>query len=155
MAKVVSFKEITEALQMQSETTEQLLDRETGEILLITDEDGMYLDSEDPDDLADMPDWQREHITKLRAVLDTDRVVRLPGSFDIHEWAIMERFCRSLEDTHAQGELSEAIHGNGAFRLFKSTLDRLGLRKKWYAFRDAEFEQIAREWLEENKIPYM
>jgi hypothetical protein len=151
---VISLKDIVEALDMQSQTMEQYLDRETGEILLVTEEDEMYLDSSDAEDLADMPEWQRENIAKLRAILDTDRAVNLPSSFDIHEWAIMERFSRAVESGRARDLLNDAVHGTGAFRMFHSTLDQLGLRDEWYAYRKTAFEEIARQWLEDNEIPF-
>ena len=33
-------------------------------------------------------------------------------------------------------ELLEAIHGAGAFRMFRSTIRRLGIEKSWYLFRE-------------------
>ena len=48
----------------------------------------------------------------------------------------------------------EAIHGAGAFRMFKSVIRRRGMEKDWHSFRDRALEQIAREWCEENDIPF-
>jgi hypothetical protein len=50
--------------------------------------------------------------------------------------------------------LYEAIHGKGAFRWFRHSLDRFGLREQWYSFRHSALEEIAREWLETNDIPF-
>jgi hypothetical protein len=152
--KVIPLKDVVEALEIQSQTMEQYLDRETGEILLVTEDDEMYLDTSDAEDLADISEWQRDNIAKLRAVLDTDRAVKLPSSFDIHEWEIMKRFSLDAANKRARQQLNDAIHGTGAFRMFHSTLDQLGLRNEWFAFRKAALEEIARQWLEQNEIPF-
>ncbi len=89
-----------------------------------------------------------------REALESDRYLRLPDSFEIHEWSIMERFCHTVSEAASREELLDAIHGRGAFRLFRRTLERLGLREQWYSYRESAFECIARDWLEENHIPY-
>jgi hypothetical protein len=66
----------------------------------------------------------------------------------------MEKFCDSIDDPRMSSELSDAIHGSGAFRLFRKTVERFNLLQQWYDFRDQGYLQIAREWLEENQIPY-
>ncbi len=101
-----------------------------------------------------LPDWQRELLPKIREILESNRHLRLPDSFEIHAWSIMERFCLTIGDPMARGELLDAIHGNGAFRVFRSTLERLRLRDQWHAHREAALEQIARDWLEEKGVPY-
>jgi hypothetical protein len=47
-----------------------------------------------------------------------------------------------------------AIHGEGAFRAFRSAIRRLGLEQSWYQFRDEALAEIARSWLEEHKLQY-
>ena len=66
----------------------------------------------------------------------------------------MERFCRTTEDSSARDELLDAIHGSGAFRMFRRTVERLGLLDRWHSFRELAFESIARDWLESHGIPY-
>ena len=148
---VVSLQDVVIAMSDQGQEWESFLDPNSGEIITVTDEDLMALETSDPDLL---PDWQREMLPRIREVVETGRCLRLPDSFEIHEWAIMERFCHSLDESSARGELLDSIHGGGAFRVFRRTLDRLELREQWYAYRQDEFEQMAREWLEANRIPY-
>ena len=38
--------------------------------------------------------------------------------------------------------------------MFKDTVRRLGIEEAWFAFREAAFEDIARDWLESHGIPY-
>jgi hypothetical protein len=151
MNKPVSLREILEALELQTPESETYFDRETGEILMVTDDDRSELENEDG---AEAPEWQREHLAKLRGLLDTERLVMLPSLFDIHEWAIMERFSGSVAKPSVRDELDNAIHGSGAFRMFRSVIERRGLKEEWQAFRQEAFGEIAREWLEENSIPY-
>ena len=151
MPKPVSFEEVVETLDMLGDQREAFLIRETGEILLITDDDQFALDTSDTESI---PEWQREHLVKLRKVLGTDQVVRFPASFDIHEWSIMERFCSSVPDPTARAILIDAVHGKGAFRMFHSTCQRFHLKESWYAYRRLAFEEIAREWLLDNNIPF-
>lgn len=73
----------------------------------------------------------------------------LPDSFDIHEWDIMRRFSVEQEEP-AHLELMDAIHGKGAFRMFRSTAERLGLLQAWYDYRDTYLEDLAREWLDDQ-----
>lgn len=49
-----------------------------------------------------------------------DRFVKLPSKFEVHEWAIMEKFSRSVEQIGKREELLDAIHGAGAFRNFEA-----------------------------------
>jgi hypothetical protein len=100
--------------------------------------------------LSDLPQWQQEIVTELRA-LDIDRLLPLPDRFDIHEWSIMRDFAAE-QDEQARDALLDAVHGAGAFRSFKRELDHLGLRDAWFSYRRARFEQIATEWLEEHGL---
>ncbi len=151
MSIIVSLKEVADTLEMLSETTEAYLVRETGEILVVNEDDHLAL--EDSDD-TEMPEWQRDHIARLREILDTDRVVELPSSYDIDAWSIMEQFCYAMADAKLRDQLLDSIHGRGAFRMFRSTCERLGLLEDWYAFRREAIETIAREWLESSDIPF-
>jgi hypothetical protein len=59
-----------------------------------------------------------------KADCSTDRFVKLPSKFDVHEWAIMQEFSRSLESDVIREDLLNAIHDTGAFRIFRDTLRR-------------------------------
>jgi hypothetical protein len=47
---------------------------------------------------------------------------QLPDRFDIHEWSIMEEFARGQDNDRIRQELLDAIHGAGAFRMFRSLI---------------------------------
>jgi len=152
MGKVVALRDIVDAMEMSSVESQSYLNVKTGEIVTVTEEDRRILDGDE--DEQDLPEWQREDLAKIREVLESGHSLALPSQFEIHEWSIMERFCLDVKDDGMREELLDAIHGTGAFRSFRRTSERLGVRDDWYDFRQAELEQIAKEWLEDNEIPY-
>jgi len=123
----------------------------------MTDEDRSVLNEEEDEDEGglDMPEWQKESSAKLRQLLDSGRALALPDKFEIHEWDLMRRFAGSVEEADERTELLGAIHGTGAFRMFKMTIARLGHRERWFQYRDEAFREIAREWLNANEIDYV
>jgi hypothetical protein len=38
--------------------------------------------------------------------------------------------------------------------MFRGLTRRLGIEQNWYQFREETLAEIAREWLEEHKLPY-
>lgn len=93
-------------------------------------------------------------LPKIRAALESDLFLELPDRFDLHEWAIMDEFTQAQDNERIPEELAAPIHGAGAFRMFRSAIRRLGLEQSWYKFRDEAVAEIARDWLEEHKLPY-
>ena len=89
-----------------------------------------------------------------RRILESDRFLELPDRFDIHEWSIMDAFSRAQVREQTRQELLDAIHGAGAFRMFRGVTRRFGIEQNWYQFREETLAEIAREWLEEHKLPY-
>lgn len=152
MTVVVKLEDVLEAMDLPQEW-QSYLDPETGEVVTVSEEDQHAL--EDDRELPVLPEWQQESISRIRRVLDSGRALALPDSFDIHEWDLMRKFSVTVEDPDHRGELLDALHGSGAFRLFKSTTARLGLRDQWFEYRDRALRQIARDWLEAHEIPYV
>jgi hypothetical protein len=152
MTAEVSLQDIVAAMDLPNAEWASYLDPETGEIVTVTDEDRRLL--EEPADVEELPDWQQEILPKVREALESDRFLQLPGEFDIHEWAIMERFAHSRTTVEHRDELLSAIHGSGAFRKFRRSVQQLGIEEEWYSFRQVAFEEIAKAWLEAHHIPY-
>jgi len=151
MSKVISLREIISALEAASSECSSYLDPETGEIILVTEEERALVEDECREAA---PAWQLEMMPKIRAALEGDRWLELPDSFDIHEWSIMERFSRAQNIARIRSELLSAVRGAGAFRTFRGAIRRLGLEQSWYQFRDEALAEIARNWLEEHKLQY-
>jgi len=85
---------------------------------------------------------------------EKDCWIAAPSQRDIHEYDIMERFAETVTEPRANELLSVALEGKGAFRRFKDTLHRVGLTDEWYEYKYNTFIDLAREWCEENNIPY-
>lgn len=155
MGVVVNIDKILEALE-HPEDWECFLDRNTGQVIAVTDNEAAYVEGgeegEDAD-IADLPDWQRESIIEVRRALKSADLVPLPSKFDVHEWGIMRRFSDSRPEPD-RTELMDAIHGGGAFRAFRRTLDVLDLRDEWFRYRDDALKDIARDWLNEHGIAF-
>ncbi len=166
---IVWLGDVVDQMEMQSDEYQAYLNRRTGELVAISEEEVRL--AEEADELAgepgelvdgaasgqeweDLPAWQAEFLPKASEVLESDDFLPLPSRFDIHEWHIMEDFSRQVDDDAVREALLDAIHGRGAFRLFKATARRLGVIDAWYRYRDAALEEIAVDWLEANDIPY-
>lgn len=126
-------KEIADLLQMTDRYTQWYVNLRTGETAYTSD--------------MSMAFEEREEI--IERIEGEDGWAALPDSFDIHEWDIMRRFSNRQEEP-AYSQLMDAIRGKGAFRMFRSTAERLGLLQDWYDYRDAYLEDMAREWLEDR-----
>jgi hypothetical protein len=129
------------------------LNQHTGELVTLRDDEIQA--AEQGDDLDGDLEWEPNAIQTARDVLSSADYLPLPSKFEIHEYAIMERFCFAVEDADLSRELQDQIHGAGAFRRFKDTLYRHNLIDVWFAYRQAAFADIAMEWLEEHHIPYV
>jgi len=82
------------------------------------------------------------------------RYLALPGKFEVHEWAIMDRFSMTLRDAQMRNDFHGGIRGAGAFRLFKHLLTEYNLWDAWNRFEQVELRQMAIEWCEENNITF-
>ena len=149
---MVSLRDVLDEMELSSDEATGYINRKTGEIITLTDE--VVALAEDPDAAADAPQWQKDLLPKAREVVASEDFIPLPSKFEIHEWSIMERFARSLTDADVSDELGAALHGRGAFRRFKDTMQQLGIVDEWYRFRDAALEEIAVEFLETHGIAY-
>jgi hypothetical protein len=156
MAATVQLKEIVEAMDMMFDQRRSFVNRETGEVVTVdrellssVEEVEEEEDDEEEDDEED-EEWQQVKDIYFNPM----KYPRLPDKFEIHEWEIMRRFADSLQDRRIAGEVQDAIHGSGAFRMFKSTIRRLRIEQQWFAYRAEALAEIAREWCEEHGIPW-
>jgi uncharacterized protein UPF0158 len=149
----VKLNDVIEALEEAGQEHAHYLDKRSGDIVLITNEE---MEAAEEDELiSEYPDWQRESILKAREILNSDEnFIAMPDQSDIHEYKIMEDFCLAFEDPHVGEDLRRLIKGSGAFGRFKNAIYSMGADKAWYQFRRMEFERIAIEWLEQEGIPY-
>src|SRR6267378_5705605 len=148
----VKLNDVIEALEMAAEECAHYLDKRTGEIVMITNEE---MEAAEEDELiSEYPDWQREAILKAREILKSENFIAVPDQFDIHEYKIMEEFCLEFENRQVGEHLLRLIKGSGAFGRFKDGIYSLGVEKDWYQFRRTKIEKIAIEWLGKNEIAH-
>ena len=154
MAAKVNLGDIVDALGSAGDEHTFWLDRETGDIHLLTDQVADYAEEETP--LEEVPEKLREYVELARRVQeDTDhRYLELPGKFDIHDLDIMNTFTSTVKDERVQRELTQGIRGSGALRVFKQLLDQHNLREAWGKFHDARLREIAIEWCQDNGIAW-
>ena len=155
MAAEVELDVIIEALEMADDSISPYLDVETGEVHSITEEE--FDLAEDPQTaIEDLPNWQREAVTLALRIQKQEgkRYMALPDKFDVHEWAMMDRFSMTLRDAQMRNDFHGGIRGAGAFRLFKHLLTEYDLWDAWNRFKQVELRQMAIEWCKENGITY-
>lgn len=151
----VSLNEMIQEMHSFSDTMEIYYQRTTGTFVVIADE---YLSAaEDDEAFEDRPEWEQEirrQTADFLARKDDGDYVPLPSRYDIHEYAIMENFCHSLENRKIAQILFRSLAGKKPFRRFKDALHSQGLEKQWYAFRDLAYKDIARKWCEEHRLSW-
>ena len=151
--KPVSLQAVVEEMDFVGEEMTAYINTKTGELFTVGDEEARFIEDGYADDDF-IPDWQKEILPKVREVLESDDFVPLPDKFEIHEYSIMERFCRSIESDDLRQELLRAIRGGGAFRRFKSTIHRRSIQDDWYSYRDNALKRIAADFLEVEGIAF-
>jgi hypothetical protein len=152
MAVRVKLSDIIDGLESQSDRLTSYLNKKTGEIITVTEDEFMLAESDEPTD--DLSEWEQESREKVREIQDSDDYIALPSQFDIHEHSIMERFCRTIEDDKIRNEMYRAIQGRGAFRYFKDNIHRFNIVEDWYEYRAEAFKQIAIDWCQAYRIEY-
>ena len=146
--------ELIDALEFESEESVTRFDRQTGRIVSVDRHILSAFEEGEPDELGDLPDWQKEGLEIARAVAEDagERFIDAPDKFDFHEYRHMERFIGTVENTQAAEELWRAIKGKGAFRYFKDTARRLGLLDQWCRYRDEAVKEHVIAWAEANQV---
>ncbi len=123
------------------------LDLETGEVLMVSDEDRDYL--EDPID--SLQDWEKEAAERARAVEEGygERYIRVPGQDSREGYRDMEHFIGTVASPRLGDRLERAIAGRGAFRRFRDVLaEQPKEETRWYAYKELRLQQRMLDWLE-------
>jgi hypothetical protein len=152
MALPVSLDAVAGELDILMDDSTAYMNRTTGEMITLSSEDIELVEEDASED--DLADWQRDMLPTIRNVLESEDWVELPSKFDVHEWEIMRQFADSVRSERLAERLHRAIHGRGAFRMFRDVIDDAGVTERWYSFKHEQLRKIAREALEELGIPY-
>ncbi len=137
MARIkFDIEELIMALENDSEFGEFYFDKESSEIILISD----YTDI----------DVER---TRQQISEEPDRFLRILPIGSRMGWDIMNDFVESLKNRDAQDVLNRALNGKRPFRTFKDDLCRFPkVREQWFDYQAARMTKIAQDWLAENQI---
>ena len=85
---------------------------------------------------------------------DDEFFIPLPTKEEVNDYQNMVNFTESIEDDKKRDWFENAIHGKGAFRRFRATLERFGMETEWYNYLDACHRELAIEWCEQHGIVY-
>jgi hypothetical protein len=146
MAGVVNLQDIVDALSLVFEENRSFVDRETGEVVTVLQDDLRAVEDPEPHDDDDE--------TAVLILEHPERFEELPDKWEVNDWEIMREFCEAVESAERRRHLLSAIRGNGAFGRFKTLAAAYGMLEEWYAFHDKALWELARDWCEENEIPY-
>jgi Uncharacterised protein family (UPF0158) len=158
----VRLSDVIDQLSVVSDDSNVYLNIKTGEFVGLSsdlmfgfDDENDFGDDDADENLSDEPEWMKDEKRLRREVAESDDYIQLPDNFEIHDWEIMENFCRSFRKADVRDDLLDLIRGRGAFGRFNAAIRRLGIENDWYDFRYKAYEQIALDWLEENEIAFV
>lgn len=134
----VKLQDVIDGIDMVSEDSTCYLDRETDEVLFISE----IADNDYDDDILELLEE------------GSDRFIEFPSQWDRNDYQTMVDFIESLPQRKEQNLLAISINGSGAFRRFKYTASELGLLDDWYRFLNNAHRELAIEWCEDNEIEY-
>lgn len=134
----VKLQDVIDGIDMVSEDSTCYLDRETGEVLFISE----IADNDYDDDILELLEE------------GSDRFIEFPSQWDRNDYQTMVDFIESFPQRKEQNLLAISINGSGAFRRFKYTASELGLLDDWYRFLNNAHRELAIEWCEDNEIEY-
>lgn len=89
----------------------------------------------------------------LEAFEDDEAWVAVLSSFDLNDFETMRRYTNRVAGPAASKELSEAMHGHGAYRRFRDVIHRRGLQKEWNEYREMRRADTVRALLQQKGIP--
>ncbi|RBO99986.1 UPF0158 family protein [Rossellomorea aquimaris] len=153
MAAKVNLSLLIDELESRFEDWHSYLHRETGTITTISHE--ILTKAEDEEPIEELEDWEQTEYSMAVDILENPtHYLTLPDREEINEYRMMENFCYSLKDGHAQDRLLMAIQGRGAFRRFKDQVNTLGIAGEWYSFRMECYMEFARDWCKFHELEY-
>ena len=151
---MVFLNDIIDALEIQLEESLSFLNPETGRVETVSNDLLREAEEGVTERHLDLPAWQVEEWEIAKRIASSVEYRRLPTKYEVHEWAIMRDFAQTVEPNRIHEDLLSAVHGKGAFRTFRYSLQRHGLEAVWFAFRTRALRQIAVEWCAKNRISW-
>jgi hypothetical protein len=132
-------KDIAAAIEMNG--FKSYLNKETQDVQMLPDE--LHIPYTDMDMFQELLD-------KLEA--NPEQYIEIESLSSREGFILMEDFAANLKDKNTQNRLYNALSRPKPFRQFRYALEDNDLLQQWYAFKDAYYEQLAKEWLTKNFI---
>ncbi len=132
---------------------EYYLDRDTGEVLSISEEKGADDGSEADEEEGDGEDPSEEESLREEIESDPDRYVLVsPVQIsDLVEW--MSTFVQTVKGKDLTGPLHQAANGHHPDREFDRVLRKVPTeRLRWIGFLETQVQEIIDGWVEENDL---
>ncbi|HAJ33678.1 MAG TPA: hypothetical protein DCK79_09995 [Candidatus Atribacteria bacterium] len=126
------------------------LNKETGEVVVTSEEIFRYAEEDEDKIREDLPDWQKKEVKLAQDILfnNPDRYICIPERPSYEGYNLMVEFAEKVEDELLREKLSIALDGKGAFRRFKNVVgDYPDYEKEWFKFRDERMNKKVIEWL--------
>jgi hypothetical protein len=129
------------------------LDTETGEIIDIPDDIMRGVEEGRAESLV--VEWDEELAEIAEKILgdERNRFLSIPRRESREGYKIMVAFAETVKSKGVREKLTIALDGRGAFRRFRSVLDRHPDElERWYKFKDDWMRDEAIQWLLDNGI---
>jgi hypothetical protein len=163
----VSFSDLEDAfISGASYERQWWLDKQTGKVILISEEARKYADGRW--EVEEAPEWMGELIEDAKIIMrafgelpdedadapvDVDRFVNIPGDDSRDAFEDMEEFTEAVTNDMAHNALARALRGNRPFRRFKDALsDYPRLEEEWYAFHNQRLRQRIEAWARDEGV---
>ena len=129
MPATVLLSDIIDALEIQFDESSSFLDLDTGRVEPVSNDLLGEAEESSDEEQADLPAWQKEEWQIAKRIVSSDRFLRLPTKFDVHEWEIMRNFSDTVASPAIRKDLQNSLHGSGAFRSFQECPSSARYRK--------------------------
>jgi hypothetical protein len=147
----VDFEMIGMAMEdVSRDTMEYYLDKETGQVIVLSEEIARYAEEDEDSIREDLPDWQKGEIQVADNIRNDsiDRYINIPEKPTHESYNIMVDFAEKVEDELLREKLYIALDGKGAFGRFKRVIsDYPDYEREWFEFKEGRIKEEVMEWL--------
>ncbi|THB70345.1 MAG: hypothetical protein D6B28_09500 [Gammaproteobacteria bacterium] len=151
MSLPVNIKEVLEALIYTEDDCTTYVNKVTGELATISDEESNYAHQKLDETV---PEWIVAGTPRVKQILESEDFLEMPSKYDLHEENIRKTFCETIEKEDVKNYLLKTLNGKHAEDNFTKFIDEFDLNSKWVAHRDNSMKEIATNFLDEHSIPY-
>lgn len=79
----------------------------------------------------------------------------MPHAEELDEPHLRRSFTSRVRNAEQGRKLTDELQGRGSCRRFKGRVRAFRLEDEWYRFREEALLELARDWCEENSLPYV